>query len=281
MSQNVLQFQCTSCHAVLTVPVTMAGVTGPCPKCGVTITSPSAPPLQQGNLSIPSVPEVQPTAPPARPQVQAPPAAPQPVAQPTPPQAIWNQPAAPVPVPAQAPTQPPAGPAWGAAPEAGRTALPPRSAPSGTLENRPAENRPAEVNTPASLSGIPSAASGSLPPRRLPERNAASGSLLRSVTGTTGMLRSQAPAFGGIPTAPATSAPSGPEAPPQPAAVREDPVADLLRGGNSAEPNGPALQGLVRLLAWRLVAVLRHFLRTSISDWATRKSPAVDGSPLW
>ena len=243
MSQNVLQFQCTSCHAVLTVPVTMAGVTGPCPKCGVTITSPSAPPLQQGNLSIPSVPEVQPTAPPARPQVQAPPAAPQPVAQPTPPQAIWNQPAAPVPVPAQAPTQPPAGPAWGAAPEAGRTALPPRSAPRGTLENRPAENRPAEVNTPASLSGIPSAASGSLPPRRLPERNAASGSLLRSVTGTTGMLRSQAPAFGGIPTAPATSAPSGPEAPPQPAAVREDPVADLLRGGNSAEPNGPSTAG--------------------------------------
>ena len=44
MNPDVLQFQCSACQSVLTVPSHMAGVTGPCPICGQTITSPSAPP---------------------------------------------------------------------------------------------------------------------------------------------------------------------------------------------------------------------------------------------
>ena len=216
----------------------MAGVTGPCPKCGVTITSPSAPPPQQASFSIPSIPEVQPSAPPARPQVQIPPApppAPQSVAQPAPPQGIWNQPVAPAPPPETA--QPAPSPAWGAQPEAGRTVLPPRSSPSGALGNRPADGGPL-----ATLSGIPPAPTGGLPPRRLPERNAPSGSLLRHVTsGATGMLRSQAPAFGGIPSSSASSAaPAALESPPQSAPLRDDPVADMLRGGSATDPSGPA-----------------------------------------
>lgn len=44
MSSDVLQFQCSACQNVLTVPSHMAGVTGPCPICGQTVTSPSAAP---------------------------------------------------------------------------------------------------------------------------------------------------------------------------------------------------------------------------------------------
>jgi hypothetical protein len=44
MHPSVLQFTCGHCQAQLTVPVQMAGVSGPCPKCGQTVTSPSLPP---------------------------------------------------------------------------------------------------------------------------------------------------------------------------------------------------------------------------------------------
>lgn len=40
MNSNI-QFQCGFCHTVLTVPAQMAGISGPCPSCGQTITSPS------------------------------------------------------------------------------------------------------------------------------------------------------------------------------------------------------------------------------------------------
>ena len=40
---NVLHFHCQSCGSLLTVPMEMAGVTGPCPHCRATITSPTAP----------------------------------------------------------------------------------------------------------------------------------------------------------------------------------------------------------------------------------------------
>ena len=51
MNPDMLQFQCGFCHTILTVPAQMAGVSGPCPSCGQTVTSPTpapaAPPMQQ------------------------------------------------------------------------------------------------------------------------------------------------------------------------------------------------------------------------------------------
>lgn len=41
MASGVIQFSCPQCTVSLTVPATMAGVTGPCPKCGVRITAPA------------------------------------------------------------------------------------------------------------------------------------------------------------------------------------------------------------------------------------------------
>lgn len=40
MNPDTIQFQCGYCRTVLTVPAQMAGVTGPCPSCGQTVTSP-------------------------------------------------------------------------------------------------------------------------------------------------------------------------------------------------------------------------------------------------
>ncbi|MDP4792845.1 MAG: hypothetical protein NWR99_13270, partial [Verrucomicrobiales bacterium] len=36
-----IKFTCTNCHAKLRVPTHLAGISAPCPKCGVTITAPS------------------------------------------------------------------------------------------------------------------------------------------------------------------------------------------------------------------------------------------------
>jgi len=44
MSPNVLQFTCTHCNTPLTVPASMAGIEGPCPKCGENIQAPQATP---------------------------------------------------------------------------------------------------------------------------------------------------------------------------------------------------------------------------------------------
>lgn len=41
MNPDTIQFQCGFCRTVLTVPIQMAGVTGPCPSCGQTVTSPT------------------------------------------------------------------------------------------------------------------------------------------------------------------------------------------------------------------------------------------------
>lgn len=38
---EVLSFSCRHCHADLNVPAAMAGVSGPCPSCGQTITAPT------------------------------------------------------------------------------------------------------------------------------------------------------------------------------------------------------------------------------------------------
>lgn len=37
---ETLSFQCDGCKTTLQVPVQHAGVSGPCPKCGTTITAP-------------------------------------------------------------------------------------------------------------------------------------------------------------------------------------------------------------------------------------------------
>jgi hypothetical protein len=44
MNPDIIQFQCSACQSVLTVPANLAGVSGPCPTCGQTVTSPAATP---------------------------------------------------------------------------------------------------------------------------------------------------------------------------------------------------------------------------------------------
>lgn len=44
MPEDVIHFSCGSCHTKLTVPSKLAGVEGPCPKCGATIRAPRAEP---------------------------------------------------------------------------------------------------------------------------------------------------------------------------------------------------------------------------------------------
>lgn len=45
MNPDVIQFQCSACQHVLTVPSHLAGVSGPCPMCGTVVTSPVAAPV--------------------------------------------------------------------------------------------------------------------------------------------------------------------------------------------------------------------------------------------
>ena len=69
MNPDMLQFQCGFCHTILTVPAQMAGVSGPCPSCGQTVTSPTpapaVPPVQQ--WSPPPLAAQAPAPAPARP----------------------------------------------------------------------------------------------------------------------------------------------------------------------------------------------------------------------
>ena len=44
MDRDPISFNCPSCQTTLSVPVEMAGVTGPCPYCGVEVRSPEVPP---------------------------------------------------------------------------------------------------------------------------------------------------------------------------------------------------------------------------------------------
>jgi|GEM_PF-682549 len=58
MNPDVIQFQCSACQTVLTVPAHMAGVSGPCPMCGQTVTSPrAAPTFGQGFAPAPPSPQ--------------------------------------------------------------------------------------------------------------------------------------------------------------------------------------------------------------------------------
>lgn len=72
---GVIHFSCQSCGIPLTVPLEMAGVTGPCPQCRTNITSPHATPAPQANpfAPIPQAGFNQPYQPPApAPSVPAP-----------------------------------------------------------------------------------------------------------------------------------------------------------------------------------------------------------------
>lgn len=80
MSES-LEFSCPSCHTGLRVPVRLAGITGPCPHCGVDITSPTLPgsaPTEDTTakqVEDPKAPaqekkEVSPLPPPAQPQAR-------------------------------------------------------------------------------------------------------------------------------------------------------------------------------------------------------------------
>ena len=66
MNPNVIQFACGHCQSWLTVPAQMAGVAGPCPKCGNHIVSPQA--SQQPVFEpTPAPPQAQTSPPPAWP----------------------------------------------------------------------------------------------------------------------------------------------------------------------------------------------------------------------
>lgn len=56
MNPDIIHFQCSACQNTLTVPVHLAGISGPCPTCGQTITSPAAMPSdsRQGLGAAPS-----------------------------------------------------------------------------------------------------------------------------------------------------------------------------------------------------------------------------------
>jgi hypothetical protein len=68
-SPDVIQFTCHSCGMALTVPIQLAGITGPCPQCQASITSPSAPVAVASPYGAP-VPVQQAPVMPAPPQPQ-------------------------------------------------------------------------------------------------------------------------------------------------------------------------------------------------------------------
>ena len=59
---SLMTFRCPNCDAALEVPIEMAGISGPCPKCSVNITAPQAEaqqvqkpkPLQKSEVTLPS-----------------------------------------------------------------------------------------------------------------------------------------------------------------------------------------------------------------------------------
>ncbi len=77
---DVIQFNCQACGMELTVPIHMAGVSGPCPKCWATITSPQVPAPYQPQEQVQPQPQHQfQPQPQAQPQMVAP--APEPMPQ--------------------------------------------------------------------------------------------------------------------------------------------------------------------------------------------------------
>jgi hypothetical protein len=87
MTPQVIQFNCPTCQAPLTVPIQLAGVTGPCPKCGNSITSPAAPTPPPVTPAFPTAVPV----PQAPPDIQTPAPSAPPVLPPFPQAPSWTQ----------------------------------------------------------------------------------------------------------------------------------------------------------------------------------------------
>jgi hypothetical protein len=62
MAKGTLTFSCPNCRIRLTVPVAMAGASGPCPSCRTTIVSPAAPAPEPGPTVVESPPVSAPQA---------------------------------------------------------------------------------------------------------------------------------------------------------------------------------------------------------------------------
>lgn len=149
MSDQLLSFSCGQCNTALQVPAAMAGISGPCPSCGATITAPAA-------QSSPEAPVA------AQPKEGAS----QSVA--TQPTEVLTQPAAtqPMEAPAQlAATEPAAAPAEPAATLTEEAPQQPAAAQPGEMFSQPVAAMP---TTAPSQPVNPRPAEGVLPPYSLP-----------------------------------------------------------------------------------------------------------------
>lgn len=251
MTPQVIQFHCPSCNAPLTVPIQLAGVTGPCPKCGNSITSPAAPGPAPASAFVPTptpapapTPAPMPAPLPALPHTQdiqvpqaAPPASP---ALPTfPPAPTWTQ--QPAPPPAAAPTLPPQQPP---PPEPASHSLlagfhPGPSTPPPPLEPLPAAAAPPPAPVHSGL--IPGAPV--LPTMDSPPAAAAqdAGSLLSSFLNPQETPAAIPPPRTALPTEPAAPAATTtlPESPLGPRLGEIDPSAQLAKRGRKPLPAFP------------------------------------------
>lgn len=167
MTPQVIQFQCNACHATLTVPAHLAGVTGPCPHCGNQITSPTvaAQPVAAPSFAAPPQPAPEqhslPGQIPSHIHIPTPPAPEQPA--PTP----WGQVPAVQPIPG-VPAMPPLGGTMsgklGNIPE-------PAYQPQQPQPFHPQHQQPVQPSLPPQ---IPPPAGVALPPRRGPSLTAPS-----------------------------------------------------------------------------------------------------------
>lgn len=198
MTPDVIQFSCPACQSVLTVPLHLAGVTGPCPKCGHTVTSPAA-------STAPLAPPAH-AAPAATPPPPAPVPAPAPAAPPSYPPAPTNN----------LPTFPPA-PAWAAGLGASPTqASAPATSPTAASEPSSGLNLPPRKPQAPSLLD---AQLGSTAPN--PAISPSAGQSLPSLGGGDPTPPSLPP-MGGLlnqsfPTSPSSAPPQEPAAPGDPA----------------------------------------------------------------
>lgn len=87
---ETLEFPCPKCHTFLRVPTHLAGITGPCPHCQASITSPSAPLASSDEARKPSQPDPAPATEPAKISSQPPQKTPA-KSQPAPPSISYSQ----------------------------------------------------------------------------------------------------------------------------------------------------------------------------------------------
>ncbi|MBL9143922.1 MAG: hypothetical protein JNM99_09600 [Verrucomicrobiaceae bacterium] len=180
MNPNVIQFACNHCQSWLTVPAHLAGVAGPCPKCGQHIVSPRSsqtPPVVETPVILPAPAYVAPVPQPEAPQPARPLS--QPLWGAKPGTSLPQMPAVPIgdaypPAAGPAPNWPPARPAeapaaiWGALPGSQSQAAPlsPRP-PSGPLFPN-ASGSQASLLNPGGFLGTPETQGPAAAPPQLP-----------------------------------------------------------------------------------------------------------------